>query len=100
MDKTIEKYMVINKSVDFLRIIPAYFFVGIIAVLPFIIAFVGGYIESKIKGHPVNEGNSAIFSVFWLALFTIPGAFVVLALVTIAYFKSVFRYFSNRTNEI
>lgn len=78
----ISKFLEIIKTADLFKIIIGYLIIIFFALLPLIIAIVGGYFEGVIKGHPVNEGNSGIVSIGWLAMLTIPGGFVLLILYT------------------
>ncbi len=96
MDKTPEVFIEIKKPIHFLKIFISYFVIGIGAVSPVIISYVGSYIESKIVGHSVNEANSAIFPIFWFAMLTIPGGIVFSIIFTFLYFKNVFLYFKHK----
>ena len=99
MDKTLEVFIEIKKPIHFLKIFVGYLVIGLAAVSPLIVAYVGSSIESKIVGHPVNEGNSAIFSVFWFAILTIPGGIVFSVIFTFYYLKNVFLYFKDKKKQ-
>ncbi|MBP5983560.1 MAG: hypothetical protein KA734_07550 [Fluviicola sp.] len=95
----IAKFLAIKKTADLFKIIIGYLIIIFFALLPLIIAIVGGYFEGIIKGHPVNEGNSGIVSFGWLAMLTIPGGFVLLILYTKLYAKNVMLFMKNRKKE-
>lgn len=99
MDKTLEVFIEIKKPIHFLKIFVGYLVIGLGAISPAIVSYIGSYIESKIVGHPVNESNSVFFAFFWFALFTIPGGIVFSIIFTIYYLKNVFLYFKDKKKQ-
>lgn len=57
-------------------------FLGLFSILPILISFSYQYFM-KLKGVTVHEGNSGIFSLFWLAFLTIPLGVILLILFAI-----------------
>ena len=71
------KLKFIQKPKDFLEILWGTLILFIFSILPILIAFIGGYFEELIKGHPVHEGNSAIITIAWLAIITLPAGIII-----------------------
>ena len=98
--KLITKFLEINKTADLFKILIGYLVIIILALSPIIFAIVGGYIEGLIKGHPVNEGNSGIIAIGWLAMLTIPGGFFLIIFYSVLYTKNVILFIKNKKNAI
>jgi hypothetical protein len=90
--KLISKFLEVNRRIDLFKIVIAYLLITIAALTPVIIAFIGGQIESALKGYPVHEGNSGIIAIGWLSLLTFPVGLILYIICTVIYIKNVFSF--------
>ena len=65
-----KQFYIKNKS-DYLKILKTFLIVVLIMSLPLIIPFSWQWL-CGLFGKSINEGNSAIFSLFWFSLITLP----------------------------
>lgn len=74
-----KQFYIKNKN-DYLKISKKALLVLLIMFLPIIIAFSWKWLW-ELFGESINEGNSAVFSLFWFSLITLPAGGVLLAII-------------------
>ena len=71
-----KQFYIKNKN-DYLKIFKRFLIVLLIMSLPIIIPFSWKWLW-ELFGESINEGNSAIFSLFWFSLITLPAGGILL----------------------
>jgi TRAP-type C4-dicarboxylate transport system permease small subunit len=83
------KQFYIKNRKGYLKLLKAILLVLIIAFSPIIIAISWQWIWG-IFGETINEGNSAVFSIGWLTMITLPvGAIIILLLLIVLIWDSI-----------
>jgi len=96
IDMGLNKFCKIERYIDFYKILLGIIIFAFFALFPIIFAMIGGYIEGLIRGIPIHEGNSGIFSFFWFSFITIPIGGILLIIWIIISIKNINLFYKNK----